>query len=214
MSSRWIRSSSSTSPSDVEDLGAARRAELGLDGDQLVLDDGERRGRASAGYRDSRRSPRRALQFLADLVAAERGQALQAQIENGAGLLFGEAIGALGRDLWRGSAISAMSGAMSFGRPGARHQCSRAFAGSGALRISAMTSSILATAIARPTKIWARSRALLSRNLVRRADDFLAEGDEGLDQVLEIELLRPAADQRDNVDAEGRFAAARSDRAG
>jgi hypothetical protein len=31
-----------------------------------------------------------------------------------------------------------------------------------------MISSILATAIARPTRIWARSRALLSRNFVRR----------------------------------------------
>ena len=37
------------------------------------------------------------LQLVADLVAAERGQALQAQIEDGAGLLVGEADGAAGR---------------------------------------------------------------------------------------------------------------------
>ena len=40
MSSRWIRSSSSTSPSLVHDLGAARRGEFAPHGGELVLDDG------------------------------------------------------------------------------------------------------------------------------------------------------------------------------
>ena len=37
----------------LDDLGAARRGELGLDRDQLVLDDLDACGRASAGCRDS-----------------------------------------------------------------------------------------------------------------------------------------------------------------
>ena len=46
--------------------------------------------------------------------------------------------------------------------------CSRATAGLGALRISRIMSSMLATATARPTNTWARSRDLASRCLMRR----------------------------------------------
>ncbi len=53
--------------------------------------------------------------------------------------------------------------------------CALASAGDGEKRISLMTSSMLATAMARPTKTWARSRALLSRKRVRRVTHFLAE---------------------------------------
>ena len=40
---------------------------------------------------------RELLQLVADLVAAERGEALQAQVEDGAGLRLGEAVGAVRR---------------------------------------------------------------------------------------------------------------------
>src|SRR6266446_1223865 len=45
---------------------------------------------------------------------------------------------------------------------------SRATTGSGARRIISITSSMLATAMARPTSTWARSRACLSSYLARR----------------------------------------------
>ncbi len=68
----------------------------------------------------------------------------------------------------RGSAISSISGSMSptgQSRPTSR---SRASAGSFDERMMTITSSMLTTAMARPTSTWPRSRALPSSNLVRR----------------------------------------------
>ena len=64
--------------------------------------------------------------------------------------------------------MSVMSGAMS--RAGHTRSISavRAVAESGEVRMRRITSSMLATAIARPTWICALSRALVSRYLVRR----------------------------------------------
>ena len=54
------------------------------------------------------------VQRLGDLVAAERGQAREAQFEDGARLRLGQADTCRPRaSAWRGSAISAISGAMS-----------------------------------------------------------------------------------------------------
>jgi hypothetical protein len=64
--------------------------------------------------------------------------------------------------------MSAISGPKSFAGQVRPIKASRASPASFDLRISLMTSSILATAIARPTKICARSRDLFNRNLVRR----------------------------------------------
>ena len=106
------------------------------------------------------------LQLVADLVAAERGEALQAQVEDGAGLRLGEAVGAVlvdavarivdERDQRRDVRAPASRGAIS---------ASRAVFGSGAVRIRRITSSMLATAMARPHSTWARSRALFEQEL-------------------------------------------------
>src|SRR5882762_6097005 len=61
-----------------------------------------------------------------------------------------------------------MSGATAPAGQGCAVSPSRAAAGSAALRIRAMIGSILATAMARPSRIWARSRALPRRCAVRR----------------------------------------------
>ena len=103
---------------------------------------------------------------------------------------------------WRGSSISRISASTSAAGQRRVINCSRAVCGSGALRISLITSSILATAIARPTSTWARSRALRSRNFVRRLIDLLAERDEGLQHVDQRQHLRLAAVQRHHVGAE------------
>ena len=77
--------------------------------------------------------------------------------------------------------------------------------GSGARRIISITSSMLATAMARPTSTWARSRAWLSSNLVRRVMTSARKRDEGLEQLLEGHQPRPAAVERQHVDAEARL---------
>ena len=142
------------------------------------------------------------LELIADLVAAERGQPLQAKIEDGAGLLLRQAIRPRGRDLVAriGDQLDERDDVL--GRPVTRHQLLPRRAGSGAARISLMISSILATAMARPTRICARSRALRSRNLVRRPTTSSRNVGEGADQVFEVELLGLAADQRHHVAAE------------
>ena len=116
------------------------------------------------------------LQLIADLVAAERGQALQAKIEDGAGLLLGEPVGAArprpcGAD--RRSARPAAT--MSLAGQSRAINCSRAAAGSGASRMSSMTSSILATAMAKPDKDMRAIARLAQQELGAAADHLLAE---------------------------------------
>jgi hypothetical protein len=65
-----------------------------------------------------------------------------------------------------------------------------------------MNSSMLASATARPSSTWPRSRALRSSNTVRR-DHFAAVLQEDLDQLLQVAQLGLAVDQRHHVDAEG-----------
>jgi len=60
----------------LEDLGAARGAELGLDCGELVLDDGDDAGAAAQDVEIVGNLDPKLLQLVADLVAAERGEAL------------------------------------------------------------------------------------------------------------------------------------------
>jgi hypothetical protein len=120
----------------VEIIGAARRRELVLDRVSSSLMMPNRSARASAGCRDNRRSRRELVQLLGDFLAAERGQALQAQIEDGARLRLGQAVGAVVVERWRGSAISAISGAMSCAGQSRAISASRAAAASGDVRMS------------------------------------------------------------------------------
>ena len=76
--------------------------------------------------------------------------------------------------------------------------------GSFDVRISAMISSILATATARPTRTCARSRALLSRYLVRRVTTSSRNARNSA-YVLELHELRAAAGERHAVDGESRL---------
>ncbi len=74
----------------------------------------------------------------------------------------------LDETLWRGSSINSISVAAVVAGHSRAIKASRASLASFEARISLITSSILATAMARPTSTWARSRALPSRCLVRR----------------------------------------------
>ena len=66
---------------------------------ELVLDDGDDAGARAQDVEIVGDLGAELLQLVGDLVAAEPGQALQAQFEDGAGLLLGQPVGALGRDL-------------------------------------------------------------------------------------------------------------------
>ena len=68
-----------------------------------------------------------------------------------------------------------------------------------------MTSSMFATAMARPHKHVGALARLAEEELGAAADDLLAEIDEGADQVLEVHDLGPAAVQRHDVGAEARL---------
>ncbi len=93
-----------------------------FDLEQLVLDDADD---ARAGAQDIEIVDdliAELLQLVADLVAAERGQALQAEIEDGAGLILGQPIGALGGDLVARVGHELDQGHDVMGRPIPRHQ--------------------------------------------------------------------------------------------
>ena len=70
--------------------------------------------------------------------------------------------------LCNGSSINATRSATSAAGQSRAISCTRASAGDGALRISPITSSMFATAIASPTSTWARSRAFPNSNFDRR----------------------------------------------
>ena len=101
-----------------------------------------------------------------------------------------------------GSSISASSAPISPAGQSRSINATRAAAASGLARISRMTSSILATAMARPDQI-VRPVARLAEIEPGTADDhFLAEADEALQRVVQPHLPRLAVVQRQHVDAE------------
>ena len=98
MSSRWIRSSSSISPS--WSMMTVRRgvANSRLDRGELVLDDRLDAGARAQDVEIVGDLVGELVQFGLDLVAPERGQPLQPQIEDGLGLLGGEPVVPAGDD--------------------------------------------------------------------------------------------------------------------
>ena len=75
---------------------APRRGEFGLQRRQFVLDDGLDAGARAQDFQVIGDFGGEFVEFGLDLVAAERGQALQAQIEDRLGLLDRQPRGALG----------------------------------------------------------------------------------------------------------------------
>ena len=81
----------------VEDLGAARRRELLLDLEQLLAHQREQLVAVAQQLEIALDQLGDLAQLLGDLVALQPGQALQAQLEDGAGLRLGQPVGAVGR---------------------------------------------------------------------------------------------------------------------
>ena len=117
------------------------------------------------------------LELGRDLVLLEAGQAMQAQVEDGLRLRVGKpvAVRRAGRTRPRGrrAASTDLARALQHLRHGARRpraaiSATFASAGDGEALMTAMTSSMFASATARPSRMWARSRALRRSKTVRR----------------------------------------------
>ena len=154
------------------------------------------------------------LVLVDDLVLLQAGQALQAHLRiswacasdswysrPAASRLLRQVLGTKASS--RRPAAGASSISTHQGESHAR-AISSAFAsgGVGEALMSAMISSMLASATARPSRMWPRSRALRSSNTVRRVTTSRRCA-EALEHLLEVQQLRPAVDQRDHVHAEG-----------
>ena len=193
------------------DLGAARIAVRVAHFDQLVAD----HLRQTLGPRENVPQIADAIQqlfvFGDDLVLLEAREAVQAHVEDGLGLRFGQVVaaavhaelGARARraaSRWRRRARAAAARC----RPARRAPEARPAPrpSDGAALMSAMTSSMLASATARPSRTWARSRALRQIENGAARDDLAAVAEEGLEHLLERHELRLAVLQRDHVDAE------------
>ena len=103
------------------------------------------------------------VELLGDLVALEPGQALQAQIEDRARLLFGQPIGAVGGDAAARFADQRDQRRDVAGRPGARHQpgARRRRVGRGADQRDDLVD--IGDRDGEPQQVCARSRALPRR---------------------------------------------------
>ncbi len=154
----------------IDDHGAARRGEILLHRREFVLDDGLNAGARAQDVEIVGDLDGKLVELFLDFVAAKRGEALQAQIENGLGLFERQAIGAGFADAVTRIVDQREQGFDVARRPVARPSRLRAPRRRRARRGSAgsLRRYWRPRWRGRPAH-GARSRALLSRNLVRRA---------------------------------------------
>ena len=189
----------------LDDLGAARRGELVADGGELILDDAEHPGARAQDLEVVLDLLGELLQLFGDFVTAQCSEALQAQVENGAGLFVGQAIGALLRQRVARIGDEHDQRRHVLGGPVARHQ---RFSGLGRILRGADEPDHLVDVgnCNGETNQHMRTVAcLVEQELGAPGNHFLAEGHEGLQQVLQVQQLRAPAGQADVVDAEGRL---------
>ncbi len=205
MSSRWIRSSSSTSPS-ISTISVRRGvANSVLMAVSSPLIRSTMRAREERIVEELLDLLAQLLQLVADLVAAERGEPLQPEVEDGARLLVGEADRALGRDLVARVGDQLDQRPDILGRPVAAHHL---LAGLRRARRGADETDHLVDVGDRHRKPHQHVRPiprLGEQELGAPAHHLLAVGGERADHVLEVELLGPAAVDRQHVGAEVRL---------
>ena len=145
------------------------------------------------------------VELLLDLVAAQRRQALQAQVEDGLGLLGGELVGAVGRDLVARIVDQLDQRGDVLGRPGAHHQALARFVR--VLRGADQLDDFVDVADRdREADQHVGAVARLGEQEFRAPrDDFFPERQEGHQQVLQVHHQRAAAVECHHVDAEGRL---------
>src|SRR6185312_2887743 len=143
------------------------------------------------------------VELAGDLVALETGQALQAQIEDGLGLVLGQAIGPVGlRAAAPGFLDESDERRHRLGGPRARHQCDAR-----CRRIRRLADQLDHRIDVGDGDGEAEQQMRALARLAEEIDGplghhLLAEGDEGGDDVAQAHQLRPAAVQRQHVDAE------------
>ena len=189
----------------LEDLGAARGAELRLDGVELVLDDGDDAGARAQDGEIVGDLAAELRQLIADLVAAERGQALEPEVEDGAGLILGQAIRPFRRDLVARVGDKLDQGDHVLCRPILGHQSLARRSWVGRLADQRNDLVDIGDGDGEADEDMGAIARLAQQELGTAADHLLAEIGEGADHVLEVELLGPASDQRHDVGAEGRL---------
>ena len=143
------------------------------------------------------------VELVLDLVAAERGEALQAQVEDRARLHVGEPVGAVGRELVARIVDQRDQRAR---RPAAGQSraisASRASFASFEARISADHLVDIGDRDGEADQHVGAVARLVEAELGAAGDDLLAERDEGRQQVLQVHHLRTAAVERHHVGAE------------
>ncbi len=187
------------------DFGAARRAEAFLHLDEFVAQDAEQLRAVGQRFQEVGDLVGDVLQLRADLVALQPGQAVQTQIQDGAGLLVGNAVGALRADAPARLVDQFDQRADVVDRPFAdRDLLARPHRIGGAAdqldhRVEVGDGDGQAHQGVRPLA------RLAQQEFGAAGDDLLAELDEGLDNLPEIHQFRATAAQRQHVDAEGRL---------
>ena len=189
----------------VDDDGAARRREFLPHLQHLGLDDRlDARARTQnveiVGDLDGE-----LVELRLDLVAAERGEALQTQVEDRPRLLGGEAIGAVG-----GNAVARVVDQLEqrlhvARRPVARHQRFARLVG--VLRGADQADHFvdIGDRDGEPDQHMGAIARLVEQELGPPRHHLFAEGEEGLQQVLERHHQRSAVVESDHVGAEGRL---------
>ena len=184
------------------DRGAARRGELLLHLDQFVAQDLVEPLARAAGCADTRGSARRSRSVPHAIFSRSRPVRRCRRRSRMAFAWVSES--GIGRRPRPRPGSSIRRSAVRRRRPANRgpSTASRAVAGSAAARINWITGSRLATAMARPTNTWARSRALPSSKMVRRVMTSSRKATKAAMMSRSGIISRPAAVQRQHVDAE------------
>ena len=182
----------------------ARRGELGLDLVELLAHHLVQARAVRQDFKQFADVLRQTLELVADLVAAERSQAVEPQVEDRADLRFGQPV-----DLARGLRFDRFDqldvGRDLVDRPFARQQLLARFGGR---RRPADDPHHFVEVGDRDDQAEQDMRALAGlEQLELRApsDHFLAEADEGLDEVAKRQRLGPAAADRQHVGREARL---------
>src|SRR5260221_4893811 len=188
---------------EILDQGLARRRELSLDRLELLAQHFEEPRARAEDLEIALDLLDDVAELAGDLVALEASEALEPQVEDGLGLLLGEAIGAVGlraatpRLLDEGDERRPR-----LRRPQPPHQCRTRRRGVGR-RTDELDHRIdIGDGDGEPEQQMRALARLAEQEHGAPGDHLLAEGDEGGEDVAQAHQLRPAAVECQHVDAE------------
>ena len=184
------------------DLRAARRCEFLAHGGEFVLDDGHHPDTGGQDVEIVGDFVAKLVQLVGNLVAAERRQPLQAQVENGTRLFLGEIIGAVVVEAVLGIVDQFDQRRHVLGFPAPFHQLRPR-----RCRVRRMADQLdhlvdIGNGDGETHQDMCPCPRLVEQELGAPRHHLLAEGNESAQQVEQVHLLRPAAVERDEVAAE------------